>query len=302
GVLLTAFFVAIGLTAAGLLPFLPALLLGAILAATDPIVVIALFRRLAVPTDLTTIVEGESLFNDGVAIVLYGVAVSAIAAGSHQLAPGPLAGHAIVVAAGGAAIGFAGSLLVALVLRGVEDAPLQIVGTVVAAYGAYLVADRLHLSGIFAAVVVGIALRAFKHFPTTTAASVEIDRFWAVLAFFANSLVFILMGLRIEFERISHEPFLVLLTLGLLTLARVILAYGMLPFFGIRGERRGWQHVVALAGMRGALSLALALSLPQDLPFRPQLIDAVFGVVFITLVTQGIAIGPVLRRLQLATV
>ncbi|MEA2666432.1 MAG: monovalent cation:H+ antiporter, family [Candidatus Eremiobacteraeota bacterium] len=105
------------------------------------------------------------------------------------------------------------------------------------------------------------------------------------------------MGLAISLPRIVHEPLLVVLTLLLVSGARLALAYGGLPLCGIRD--RAWQHVVALAGMRGALSVALALGLPLDLPYRPQIIDAVYGVVFVTLIVQGLAIGPVLRRLRL---
>ncbi len=298
GVLLTAGIVGGGLALARQMPFVPALLLGAILAATDPIAVIAVFRRLHVPTDLATIVEGESLFNDGAAIVLYGV-VASILSGTH---PTPTAltitWTALSVSLGGAAIGLIAAALVALLLRGDAGAQLQVVGTIVAAFGAYLIADGFHLSGIFAAVVAGIALRAFPGFPSP-AASVDVDSFWSVMAFLANALVFVLMGLRIEVARIMHEPLLVLLTLGLVTAARLILAYVALPLASAH-IAPAWRSVVALSGMRGALSVALAIGLPADIPFRAQIIDTVFGVVFVTLVAQGLAIGPLISRRRLA--
>ena len=298
GVLLTAGLVGGGLALARQMPFVPALLLGAILAATDPIAVIAVFRRLHVPTDLATIVEGESLFNDGAAIVLYGVVVGILS--GTQAAPNALTitWTALSVSLGGAAIGLIAAALVALLLRGNDSAQLQVVGTLVAAFGSYLIADRLHLSGIFAAVVVGIAVRAFPRFPST-AAIVDVDSFWSVMAFLANALVFVLMGLRIEFARILHEPRLVLLTLGLVTAARLILAYAALPLASSR-IAPAWRSVIALSGMRGALSVALAIGLPPDIPFRPQIVDTVFGVVFITLVAQGLAIGPFISRQRLA--
>lgn len=299
GVLVTAGIVGAGLALTRQMPFTPALLLGAILAATDPIAVIAVFRRLQVPIDLATIVEGESLFNDGAAIVLYGVVV-AILTGSHQ-APTALgvAWTALSVSLGGAAIGFAAAALVALLLRGNGGAQLQVVGTIVAAFGSYLIADRLGLSGIFAAVVVGIAMRAFPRFPSAEA-TVDVDGFWSVLAFLANALVFVLMGLRIEFGRIVREPVLVLLTLALVTAARLILAYAAAPLTRSK-LAHGWRSVIALSGMRGALSVALVIGLPADIPARTQLVDTVFGVVLITLVGQGLAIGPVISRLRLGT-
>ncbi len=299
GVVLTTLVVGAGLALAGLLPFVPALLLGAILSATDPVAVIPVFRRIAVPDDLAAIVEGESLFNDGTAIVLYGVLVGLVAAGVGiaALHPGRLALEVVAVSLGGAAIGFAAALLVTLLLRGVEDVSLALVGTVVAAYGAYLAADALHVSGIFGAVVAGITLRAFKRFPWSERATAAVGFFWEAVAYFAASFVFIAMGLAISLPRIAHEPLLVVLTLLLVSGARLALAYGALPLCGIRDL--AWQHVVALAGMRGALSVALALGLPADLPHRAQIIDAVYGVVFVTLIVQGLAIGPLLRRLRL---
>lgn len=298
GVLLTALFVAFGLAATRQMAFLPALVLGAILAATDPIAVIATFRRMRVPGDLAAIVEGESLFNDGVAIVLYTVTVGTLA-GTGRIDVATIGEQAALVAALGAAVGFACAMLIALALARTDDVLLQVVGTIVAAYGAYLIADELHGSGVFAAVVAGIAIRAFRRFPSPEA-TVEVDRFWAVLAFVATTLVFVLMGLRIEIGRIVHEPLLVLLTLAFVTAARVLVTYAGLPLAGIRGDQRAWQHVIVCAGMRGALSVALALALPAEIPGRAQLIDAAFGVVVLTLVVQGLAIGPLLVRGRLA--
>lgn len=298
GVILTAFLVAGGLALTGAMPFVPALLLGAILAATDPIAIIAVFRRLNVPLELATIVEGESLFNDGAAIVLYGVVLTLLT--GSRAAPGPLeiAWSAIYVSAGGAAVGFVVSAFVARLLRDIEEAQLQVVGTIVAAFGAYLTADRLHLSGIFAAVVVGIALRAFPRFPSQAAVS-DVDRFWSVLAYLANAFIFVAMGLRIEFARILAEPLLLFTTLGLVTLARILLAYVALPLVS-HSMPRAWRPVIALSGMRGALSVALVIGLPSDVPYRNELVDTVFGVVFVTLVAQGLTVGPVIARLKLA--
>jgi CPA1 family monovalent cation:H+ antiporter len=301
GVVLTALLVAGGLSLLGLLPLLPALLLGAILAATDPIAVIAIFRRLSVPSDLQTIVEGESLFNDGVAVVLTGLFTAAVATGAQGFDL-PAAGLSLVkVTAGGAALGLVAAGLLLLLLRTVPDAMLLIVGTVVATYGAYLAADKIHFSGIFAVLAVGVALRAFKGFPAKAAAE-EVDRFWSALAFIANSLVFLAMGLGVEFERILKHPQFVLATLGLLIVARLILAYGALPLTGLRAGKESWLHVIALSGIRGALSVALALGLPHGLPYRADIIDAVYGVVVVTLVGQGLALPLVLRRLRFPAV
>jgi CPA1 family monovalent cation:H+ antiporter len=302
GVALTAGIVGFGLFALGQMPLAPALLLGIILSATDPVAVIATFRRLAVPTDLATIVEGESLFNDGAAVVLYGVALSALG-----ISVGPSAWHpsavlegeiALIGSLGGLVVGTLTGFLVAQTMRLVSDSMLQIVASIIAAYGAYLLAETLHGSGIFAAIAAGIALRAFGQ-PRAEEVDRDIGRFWGVAAFIANSLVFLLMGLRIELPRIVHEPVLVASTLALLLVSRLALAYLGLPLVRIAGEDLAWRHVVAASGLRGALSLALAVSLPAETPLRPQIVDAVFGAVCITLVAQGLAIGPLVSRLKL---
>ncbi len=297
GVVVTALIVAAGLSAAGQLPFTLALLLGAILAATDPIVVIPILRRASVPTELAAIIEGESLFNDGVAIVLYTVFLSAIV--SHS-SPGAwqIGVQAVTVSVVGAAIGLACAALTALTLRGSGNVLLKIVGTVVAAYGAYLISDRLHFSGIFAAVAAGIALQRFQRSASDLRSEDAVQFFWEALAFVANSLVFLLMGLRIEFVRIAHAAILVLLTVALLAVARIVLSYAILPMAGLV-RKRAWQHAVALSGMRGALSVALVLALPAGLAHRGDLVAAVYGAVFVSLVVQGFTIGPVLGRLGL---
>jgi len=295
GVAITAFTIALGLWLAHLMPFLEALLIGAIVSATDPIAVIATFKELSAPRELATIVEGESLCNDGIAAVLYGAIVAVISGGNYHVASVTL--HAVGGAVGGIVLGLAAAAVIALSMRWTKDVPLQIVATIVAAFSAYLIANQFGASGIFAALVVGVGLRAYHAFPTSQEAVDEIDRFWGVLAFIANSLVFILLGLRIDLGRIFHEPLLVLLTIALVIGSRLLITYAGLPLLGIK--RYGWKRIVMLAGMRGALSLALALVLPATIPFRPQIIDAVFGVVAFTLVVQGLAIGPVLRRLNL---
>ncbi len=298
GVVWTAAVVGLGLFFLGQLPLSAALLLGVILSATDPVAVIATFRRLKVPVDLATIVEGESLFNDGAAVVLYGAAIAVISKGDSTTNVLFSATTALGASFGGAAVGLAIAFLIARLLRFSTDPSQQIVATVAAAYGAYVFADIFHLSGIFAAIVTGVGLRAFQPTSMTDAAE-DIDRFWAILAFLANSILFLLVGLRIEFARIIHQPILVVSTLALLAMSRLVLSYGGLPLIGMRGERIGWRHVIALAGIRGALSLALALGVPQSLSARPQIVDAVFAVVFVTLVAQGIAIGPVVARARL---
>jgi CPA1 family monovalent cation:H+ antiporter len=297
GVVFTALFIGYGLSWCGLLPLPEGILLGSIVAATDPIAVVAIFRRLHVPADLAAIVEGESLFNDGAAVVLYS---TVLASQTHESFTLPsILQYAVITMLGGAVLGFLGALVITLLLYAAEDTMLQVVASVVAAYGTYLAAEHFHVSGIFAVLVAGITLRAFEYLPHLKPAVREVDRFWAVLAFFANSLVFLLLGLRIDAQRIFHEPRLVLSSIALVVASRFILSYILLRPALPTIRRTHWQHVIAIAGMRGALSLALAVLLPETTPYRSTIIDAVFAIVTATLIVQGLAISPVLRRLKL---
>jgi CPA1 family monovalent cation:H+ antiporter len=296
GVLITVAAVGGGLTLLGLMPLLPALLLGAIVAPTDPIAVIATFRRLRVPDKLAVTVEGESLFNDGVAVVLY-AALAAAAATGNAIAPLALTGSVIGVAFGGAVMGIAVAAAAYFVVRWTVDRDLHVIGSLLVAYGAYLAGEALHVSGIFAALCGGIAYRWFERKRNDDAIVEHVQTFWSIAAFFANTVVFLIVGARIELGRIVAHPLLLLATLVLVILARLVVVYGALPFLGV--PQRAWQHVVALSGIRGGISIALALSLPHTLPFRDDIVDAVYGVVAITILTQGVMLGPIMRRLPL---
>lgn len=125
------------------------------------------------------------------------------------------------------------------------------------------------------------------------------DRFWDGTALVANSIVFLLVGLSLQLARIFDEPVLIGVTVIATIAARVCLAYGLVPLTRVRGTGPGWRHGIALAGVRGGLSLALALGLPENFPARAQIIDAVFAVIFLTIVVQGWALAPLLRRVRL---
>jgi CPA1 family monovalent cation:H+ antiporter len=299
GVLVTVVAIGGGLALSGRLPLVPALLLGAIVAPTDPIAVIATFRRLKVPPDLAVIVEGEALFNDGVAVVLYAALALAVGGGT-AIQPLALTGSVVAVAAGGAAIGIAAAGVASLVVRWTIDRDLHVIGSLLVAYGAYIGAEAVHVSGIFAALLGGIAYRWFERRGNDDAIVEHVDTFWSIAAFFANTVVFMLVGARIEVWRIVQHPLLIVMTLVLVIASRVAVVYGVLPFLGV--PQRAWQHVVALSGIRGGISLALALSLPHALPFRDEIVDAVYGVVAITILTQGLLLAPVMRRLSLTPV
>jgi len=295
GVLLTAAAIA-GSAAFGAGMVLPgALALGAILSATDPVAVLALFRAQGVPLGLLTIVEGESIANDAVAVVL----LAAVVAFAHSGNAGPLltlVARSAYVSGAGIAAGLLIGVLAAPILRRIERSWGGIVTTVVVAYGAYAAASALGGSGIFASAAAGVALPAVA---LESAERQRVERFWDGTARVANGIVFLFVGLSLRFERIFHEPLLIGVTLIAVVVSRAALAYVLVPLARLRSEGSGWRDAIALAGLRGGLSLALALGLPETFPARAQIIDAVFAVVFLTIVVQGWALAPLLRRLQL---
>jgi CPA1 family monovalent cation:H+ antiporter len=300
GVLLTSGVIAFGLFLGGQLPLVAAFMFGAIVSATDPVAVIAIFRRLSVPLDLVTLVEGESIANDGVAIALYGVAL-ALAASPATFDLWGLSFRATVGVFGGVAVGVAAAAIIGLAIRGARDRSVELTATIVLAFTAYGVANSLGFSGVFASAAAGVTLRAMRGFVLTAQAPEDIDRFWEVIAFVANAVVFLATGLLLQIQRILHEPLLVLTAIVVVAASRALLVFGVLPAFGVGRLRPGWRLTAFFAGMRGALSLALALGLPRSFPHADQIVDATFAIVLVTLVLQGATIEGLLRRLQLAS-
>jgi CPA1 family monovalent cation:H+ antiporter len=288
GTLLTAFAVAGGLALTGALPLAAGLLLGAMVAATDPVAVVAVFRRVPVPVEVRTLVEAESLANDAVAVALYGVALTLANGGAVAWVPD--AAHAVVALAGGIALGSLCAVPLWLVLRTTEAAEYEVTATVALAYAAYLLADRLQVSGIFATAAGAVALRALLARRAHMSNPEYVDTFWNAGAYLANAVVFLATGLLIDVPRALREPAVVLVALAVVGAARVLLALVAVPDLPGR-------ITVFLAGMRGALPLALALALPQALPHRAEIVDGVFAIVLVTLVVQGAPLEPVVRRL-----
>jgi CPA1 family monovalent cation:H+ antiporter len=298
GVLLTTGVIALGLSVSGQLPIV-AFMFGTIVSATDPVGVIAIFRRLNVPLDLVTLVEGESIANDGVAIALYGIAL-ALAASPATVDVWGITWSAVIGVLGGAAIGAAAAVIIGFAIRGARERSVELTATIVLAFGAYGVADSLDCSGVFASAAAGITLRAMRGFVLTAQAPRDIDQFWEVIAFVGNAVVFLGTGLVLQIPRIFHEPLLVLAAIVVVSASRAMLAFGVLPALGIGTLYAGWRETAFFAGMRGALSLALALGLPATFPERREIIDATFAVVLVTLVVQGATIETLLKRVLIA--
>lgn len=292
GVLLTALLIA-GALAVVRVPLGTGLLAGAILSATDPIAVIAVFRRMRVPALLATIVECESLFNDAVSVALYrAVLVVVTASVVTSGAVAQVASAAILGAFGGIALGIALGFAAAAALRHRNDGALQIAVTLVCAYGSYFLADRLACSGIFATIASGIAMRYFERRWISLTVAQNVHQFWEVIALAANAIVFFLVGAALNIVVVLRDPAFVLATLAGVAVARIAVSGLLLP----SGYPREWLDVVRVAGMRGALSLALAVSLPGSLADRDAIVDATFAVAIATIVSSAFTVPLVVAR------
>ncbi len=295
GVILTALVVAGTLTVVRV-PFGAALLTGAILSATDPIAVVAIFRRLKVPKTLVTIVECESLFNDAVAVLFYRAVLAGLAVGTGAVNLALVSVVAIGGALGGIVFGVALAYVLARILRGTHGASAQIAATAICAYGSYFAADSLHLSGIFATIAAGIAIRYFERRRLTLKVADDVVRFWEIVAVAANAGVFFLVGSGLQIARVAREPIFVVACIVAIALARMVVAGLLLP----GGYPREWLDVIRVAGIRGALSLALAVALPAGTPYRGAIIDATFAVALATLVAGALTATRVVERVARA--
>jgi monovalent cation:H+ antiporter, CPA1 family len=300
GTLLTAF--AIGAAAHWLLGFdwLTGLLLGAIIAPTDPVSVLATFRAAAVDRDLSTIVESESLFNDGIAVVIYVVLLDAL--GGAPLDPVEGLGSFVLVIGGGLALGLGLGMLVARLLERLEDHLVQVMLTLVLVYGAFLLAEHLHLSGVIAVAVAGLAVGNQGLRPAPASSRERVGLFWEIVAFLVNSVVFLLIGFELQPDQLLGDLVAIGLVFAVLMLTRAAIVYGL---GGLAHWRQGnlpwrWRHVILWGGLRGAVPVALALGLPPGLTGRDTLVHVIFGVVLISLLGQGLTMPLLLRKLGLS--
>lgn len=266
------------------------LLLGAILAATDPIAVVAVFRRLHVPRELVAIVESESLFNDAVAVVLFrallaSIAVSAVPKAVGFVAAASLLGSLASLLVGGIA-GYVAGVLAARFRRPAVSLAISLTG----AFAVYGACDALHWSGIFSVIAFAALMRVSGGREYGRHRSLE--HAWHRIALVANAALFFLMGAALDPARLMHVPVLIVATLAGVFVARALLAYGLLAVVHLPST---WKNVVRIAGMRGALSLALALAIPRDIADRGAIEIATFAVVIVTVLTGTLTLGPRLR-------
>lgn len=282
-----------------------ALLLGAILSATDPVAVISIFKRLGAPKRLFVLIEGESLFNDATSLVLSRILVTIILGGVITLeSVGQGVLDFFVVFLGGIGVGIVLGMIAGYLLGKVKtESFIVITITTVLAYLSFIVAEELfHVSGVMAVVAAGLTFSAWGWMKVTPPVRTYLDHFWEYAAFLANALIFLFVGLTVELGSIFRFlPILVFVILGMLV-SRAVIIYGLTPFVDVSSKQRffqrGYKPVLFWGGLRGAVALAIVLSLPQ-FGQNEMLESVVIGAVLFTLFVQGLSIEPLVKLLGL---
>ncbi len=309
GVVVSAVVVAAGMVAFLGWPMPSALIFGVIIAATDPVAVIAMFTDTDIKGRLRLLVESESLLNDGVAAVLFALVLAcAQANGGETMTPAQVARALLVTAGGGILMGLiCGGATIAVAGR-TSDHLVETALTTVAAYGSFLAAEYFHLSGVLATVTAGLlmgnlgVLGAPERNPLSLRGREFVIAFWEFAAFIANSLVFLLIGVTVAGIPFTWFGLTTLtITIALVLIGRALSVYPLCLIFAASR----WaipireQHILWWGGLRGALALALALALPSSLAWRNEIVVAAFGVVAFSVVVQGLTMTPLLRVLTL---
>jgi CPA1 family monovalent cation:H+ antiporter len=300
GVLLAAGIVAAGMHYLVGWSWLGAAFFGILIAATDPVSVIAMFRQIDVDERLHLLVESESLLNDGVAAVGFAILVGIAAGGAAT--PLGIGGQLLITTAGGLLAGalVAGPLL--LIAGRTTDHLVEITLTTLAAWGSFLLAEHFHVSGVLAALTAGLLVGNVGWMGSISdSGRPAVLSFWEYAAFLVNSLVFILIGGREA--GVSFWPLISVAAIATLLslLGRAASVYPVALLFRRSGLRlpAGYQHVLWWGGLRGALALALALALPANIPERGDIISVAFAVIAFSIFVQGLTMEPLMRRLGL---
>ncbi|AHG88498.1 sodium/hydrogen exchanger [Gemmatirosa kalamazoonensis] len=275
------------------------LLFAALISATDPVAVVALFRALAAPRRLTVVVEGESLLNDGTAIIFFTLALGALAG---PVSLGGLALDFLYVVGVGVVVGGATGVAGAELIRRVDEPMLEIMVTTIVAYGSFIAADELRASGVIATVTAGMlgGSRVGRR-GLSAPARVAVVTFWEYVAFALNSVVFLLIGLVVRVPALLASWRAIVAAYLVVTASRGIVTWALARLLPKRLELpSGWTPLLAWGGLRGALSMVLALAIPELVGARDTLVTITFGVVILSILLQGATIGPALRWLGVA--
>ncbi len=290
-------------------PLIAALAFGALISATDPVAVISFFRSLGVSKRLSILVEGESLFNDGAAIVIFNLMIGLAVAGTDSFSFSGTILEFLRVSLGGVGVGLIFGYVVSyIILKNVDDHLIETTTTVALAFGSYVIAEEFHVSGILAVVAAGLMVGNIGTQNTSPTTRLTLDNFWEFSAFVVNSLVFLLIGLEIQISEMQPYLIPIIVAVGAVLLSRALIIYSFTAVHKrftapARHIPIPFRHVMYWGGLRGAISLALALTLTGSVfgnAISKELRVMTFGVVLFTLLVQGTTIEKLIQRLHLA--
>lgn len=299
GVLLSAVITAVLLQTWLNLAWTTAAAVGVILTITDTVSVIVAFRSVPVPSRLSTIVEGESLFNDGIALVLLSVITTFHLQESFDLSQSLQ--QMVIAFVGGGALGLGLGYLCVGLFRQLDDALSNILLTVAVSLGTFQLGQAFGVSSAIAVVIAGLVVGNLGFSRTPASTRVTLLNFWEYAGFGVNTFIFLLVGIAVEPEVLWATIPATLLAVLAYQIGRILAIYPLLfllRFFD-RPLPLRWQHVLIAGNVKGSLSMALALSLPFTLPDRPEVIALVFSTVLVSLVGQGLSLPWVVKRLRL---
>ena len=281
-----------------------ALIFGALISATDPVAVVALFRALRVPKRLAVLVEGESLLNDGTAIVIFNIVLAIALTGQFN----PLQGIAdfVRVSLVGTLIGLMLGWVTSRLIARIDNYLIETTLTTVLAYGAYVSGEWLGVSGVLAVVAAGLVCGNLGPKGMSPTTRIVLFNFWEYVAFIANSLVFLLIGLQVNIPALASAWAPILWSIVAVLVSRVVVIYGLGWLISRLFDEPvpvKWQHVLTWGGLRGAISFALVLSLPMELGDAQNRLLRVmtFGVVLFTLLIQSTTMAKLLQWLRIET-
>ena len=283
------------------LPFPVALLLGAILAITDTVSVLLAFRSVRVAHRLAAIMEGESLFNDGTALVLVGVAATVVMSGAVD--PAAIGRMLFIAIVAGGILGVMFGTIAAQILRRAPDDLTAILASVVAVFATSLVTEHYHGSPVIAVVVAGVLIGSAMRAGLEPSRVLALQGFWEIAAFVINVWLFLLVGMQLSADLLLREAWPIVLAVVALHAGRAVAVYGCFGALQLSGHGVPWrwQHVMVFGNVKGAMSMAAVLALPAGIAYRDRLIAIVFGVTLLTLVTQALPFRAFLTWLGVAT-
>lgn len=280
------------------LPLVVAFTFAALMSATDPISVLSIFKSLGVPKSIETIMEGESLLNDGIAVVLF--QISSIYLLSYMEMGWTGLGNGILLflkfSAGGILVGAFLGYVFSQLIRLYDDYPLEIAFSMLLFFGSFFIAEHFHVSGVIAVVVGGLIFGNYgAKIGMSEKTQLNIDSFWDTITLLANSLIFLMIGLEIKNIDFTDKWGMIGISILIVLLARTIALY--LSTSILRGLPGAWKAILNWGGLRGSLSIALALSLPQSFDGRDDVLVMTFSVVLFSLLVQGLTIKPLVKKL-----